>query len=310
MLRARGYTFVDRYENFSLLEGGHVPAYIYAGDTTILFDPGVSAFGPLYYRKLKQVVKEHSHPLMILLTHSHFDHCGAVPYLLRKFPNARVGASILAAEVLKKPSAIDLMRRFNAEYEREMANELRGEDTSFSGVMVDLQLKEGDTVKTGQGKSLQVFETPGHTRDCLSYFFSDSGVLVAGEAAGVPDKDFIHSVFLSSYEDYANAIEKILLLKAGALCIAHAGILIGRERIAEYLNASLTAAQEYRAKLESCLERFDGDRDKVVETIVTEEYDSRSDHIQNRNPFIANLKAKINAVCKLGEQTESGDCKG
>ena len=300
MLKSLGFTFIDHYDNFSLVEGGHVPAYIYAGDTTILFDPGVSAFGPLYYRKLKQIIKDNSQPLMLLLTHSHFDHCGAVPYLLRKFPNTRTGASILAAEVLKKPSAIDLMRRFNAEYEREMSHELRGEDTSFSGVLVDLQLKEGDIIKTSGTGSFQVFETPGHTRDCLSYLFSDSGVLIAGEAAGVPEKNFIHSVFLSSYQDYVNSIEKIISLNAEALCIAHVGILVGSEKVADYLKASLAAAQDYRTKLEHYLERFDGDKDKVVETILAEEYDPHSEHIQNRNPFIANLKAKINAVCKLG----------
>jgi glyoxylase-like metal-dependent hydrolase (beta-lactamase superfamily II) len=197
------------------------------------------------------------------------------------------------------------MRCFNEEYERDMTHELRGEDTSFSEVQVDLQLKEGDTVKTGVGEWLQVLETPGHTRDCLSYLFPDSGVLVVGEAAGVPDKDFIHSVFLSSYEDYANSIEKILLLNVQALCIAHVGILIGRDTIADYLHASLASAQEYRVKLERHLKRFDGDRDKVVEAILEEEYDVRSDHIQNRNPFIANLHAKINAVLKLVDKTGS-----
>jgi bacterioferritin (cytochrome b1) len=83
------------------------------------------------------------------------------------------------------------------------------------------------------------------------------------------------------------------------------GILVGSEKVAEYLNASLVAAQDYRVKLEHYLERFDGDKDKVVETILAEEYDSHSEHIQNRNPFIANLLAKINAVCKLDALVKS-----
>lgn len=298
MVSVLGYTFVDRYKQFVLLEGGHVPAYLYDGDATILFDPGVSAFGPLYYKELKRIVKKHDHPLMFLLTHSHFDHCGAVPYLLRKFEYARVGASILAADVLKKPSAVDRMRRFNEEYEREMAHELKGEDISFSDIRVDLRLREGDTLHIGGGQYLHVIETPGHTRDCLSYFFPDSGVMVAGEAVGVPDKGFIHSVFLSSYDDYVNSIEKVRSLTIEALCIAHVGVLIGQETIADYLNASIAAARAYRLKLERYLERFDGDQGKVVDAILAEEYDIRSDHIQNRNPFIANLQAKINAVLK------------
>ena len=196
------FIFRDRYHDFFQVEGGHVPAFICDADPPIIIDPGVSAFGPLYCRKLSPVMRGKARPLLILLTHSHFDHCGAAPYLLRKFPHARIAASARAAEVLQKESAITLIRRFNAEYEEKMAPELAGEDTSFSGITVDLQLKEGDRVEWSAGKFFQVFETPGHTRDCLSYFFPDSGMLVAGEAAGVPEEDFIHSVFLASYEDY------------------------------------------------------------------------------------------------------------
>ena len=116
------------------MESGHVPAFICDADPPIIIDPGVSAFGPLYYRKLSSVVSGKTRPLLMLLTHSHFDHCGAAPYLLRKFPHARIAASARAAEVLQKESAITLIRRFNAEYEEKMAPELSGEDTSFSGI--------------------------------------------------------------------------------------------------------------------------------------------------------------------------------
>jgi glyoxylase-like metal-dependent hydrolase (beta-lactamase superfamily II) len=299
-MKNKSFTFTDHYKNFFLIEGGHVPAFICRNDPSIIFDPGVSAFGPLYYRTLSPIMQEKT-DLLILLTHSHFDHCGAAPYLLRKFPRTQVGASNRAAEVLQKESAIDLIRRFNAEYEEKMASDIKGEDTSFPGIKVDMQLKEGDQVELANGHCFQVFETPGHTRDCLSYFFPDTGVLVAGEAAGVPEGDFIHSVFHANYAEYANSIQKLSTITAEALCIAHVGILAGREHIAKYLTASLAAAQKYRSKIERYMDKFNGDKQKVVDTIVTEEYDSKQHHLLNRNPFITNLQAKINAICKLAE---------
>ena len=247
-MKYKSFPFTDHYKNFSLIEGGHVPAFICKNDPPIIFDPGVSAFGPLYYRTLLPVMQKQQH-LLILLTHSHFDHCGAAPYLLRKFPGTQVGASIRAAEVLQKESAIDLIRRFNAEYEEKMADDIKGEDTSFSGIKVDMQLKEGDRVELANGDCFQVFETPGHTRDCLSYFFPDSGVLVAGEAAGVPEGDFIHSVFLANYEDYVNSIEKLRTIEAEALCIAHVGILAGRSQIANILLLHLLRLKSIGQKL-------------------------------------------------------------
>ena len=150
------FMFRDRYEAFSQVESGHVPAFICDADPPIIIDPGVSAFGPLYYRTLLPVMREQQH-LLILLTHSHFDHCGAAPYLLRKFPHARIAASARAAEVLQKESAITLIRRFNAEYEEKMVPELSGEDTSFSGISVDLQLKEGDRIEWSAGEIIPGF---------------------------------------------------------------------------------------------------------------------------------------------------------
>ena len=54
----KSFTFTDHYKNFFLIEGGHVPAFICEMIPPIIFDPGVSAFGPLYYRTLSPIMQE------------------------------------------------------------------------------------------------------------------------------------------------------------------------------------------------------------------------------------------------------------
>jgi len=299
------FSFVKKFGPIAKIGGVHVPAFILDAGEPVIFDPGVSAFGSLYLRELASRfgarVRE---GLLMLLTHSHFDHCGAAPYLLRAIPCARIGCSPHAADVLQKEKAIDLIRRFNAEYEKRMQDELQGQDTTFNALPVSLRLREGDTVKLADG-TLQVFETPGHTKDCLSYLWREQGILFAGEAAGVYVDGEFHSVFLSDYAGYIASIRRIMAIKPDALCVAHAGVLEGAAAVAEYLKASLDAALAYREKLERGLARHNGDAEKVVEEITREEWDGRSAPPINRNPFMTNLRAKIQAVMRLREQASS-----
>ena len=293
------FNFQKEFGPITKLAGVHVPAFILDAGEPVLFDPGVSAFGPLYLKELAARfgarVKE---SLLMLLTHSHFDHCGAASYLLRAIPGARVGCSPLAADVLQKEKAIALIRSFNAEYEERMQAELQGQDTSFSALPVSLRLSQGDTVNLADG-ALHVYETPGHTRDCLSYLWRERGILFAGEAAGVYTDGEFHSVFLSDYTSYIASIRTIMKLAPDALCVAHAGVLQGASNVADYLQAALDAAEAYREKLERCLAKHNYDVEKVVEAIAREEYDVQSEPVINRNPFMTNLRAKTQAVMRL-----------
>jgi glyoxylase-like metal-dependent hydrolase (beta-lactamase superfamily II) len=292
------FKFKDRFKNVLMLGNGHVPAFLYCGDKPVLFDPGVSAFGPFYLEKIIQNLKDPS-SLILALTHSHFDHCGAVPYLLRNIPGIKVAASEKAADVILRPNAVELMKRLNQEYEKEMKDELLGKDVSFEAFEVAIRLKEGDVLKLGND-SCRIFETPGHTRDCLSYFFPGKGVLFCGESAGVAEGSFIHTPFLTSFEDYLSSLKKITGLKPEVLCIAHNGILTG-EDINLFISAAIDEVNEYKDMIENYLNKYDGEQDKVVERITAEEYDSKDDHMQNRDPFMLNLRAKVSAVARMIE---------
>lgn len=290
------FEFKERFENVVMLGNGHIPAFLYEGEVPVLFDPGVSAFGPLYLRKINTHLSC-PQTLVLALTHSHFDHCGAVPYLLRKIPGIKTAASEKAAEVIQRPNAVCLMQKLNREYETAMAAELAGENVAFESFKVDYRLAEGDALELGQD-SFRIFETPGHTRDCLSYFFPEKGMLFCGESAGVAEGDFIHTPFLTSVEDYLASLEKIADIKPEILCIAHNGILTGDD-VGRFISAAVDAANNYRDMIDAYLEEHAGDLEGVVERITAEEYDTQETHMQNREPFILNLRAKVGAVVRM-----------
>ncbi len=296
------FKFSDQYKNVLMIGNGHIPAFLYCSRKPVLIDPGVSAFGPLYLKKVKGHF-QNLESLLIVLTHAHFDHCGATPYLIRNIQGVKVAASLQAAHILKRPNAIALIKRLNAEYEQEMKDDLKGEDVSFEAICVDIELDDADTLELGDREFFKVMSTPGHTRDCLSYYLPDDGIVFTGESAGVFEDGFMHSPFLTSYEDYVSSLKKIIGLKPRALAVAHNGILTGED--AEiFLAESLKAAEDYKNMIADCLTEYNGDSKRVVEKITADEYDSQPNHIQKRAPFILNLEAKVGAVARLMENKD------
>jgi hypothetical protein len=47
---------------------------------------------------------------------------------------------------------------------------------------VSQELKEGDTLSWGKGKTIRVFETPGHSLGSISLFSKEEGALFTGDA--------------------------------------------------------------------------------------------------------------------------------
>ena len=82
----------------------------------------------------------------ILVTHRHADHVEGIP-ALKQATGARVVAPAKAGDAVP---------------------------------LVDVTVREGDTVKVG-GLTAQVWETPGHCADHVTYWFSEAGLVCAGD---------------------------------------------------------------------------------------------------------------------------------
>jgi len=66
-----------------------MPAFLLTSKTPVLFDAGVTAMGPQYLKDISTHLGNTDRLAYILLTHSHFDHCGACPFLKRRYKALR-----------------------------------------------------------------------------------------------------------------------------------------------------------------------------------------------------------------------------
>ena len=278
---------------------GHssIPAFLLATPAPVLFDAGAAAMGPHYLRDIETHLGTAKDLRYLFLTHSHYDHCGSASFLKEQIPGLKIGTNAHAAQVLQKPGAVKLIRALNNNFSKTFRHVIGDEDIPFNPVEVDLILKDGEELDCGEGWTVRVIETPGHTNDCLSYYIPRIKALIAGEAVGVFHNGGIQPEFSSSYSDYVTSLEKVAALDVEILALAHRHILTGDDpRI--FLKDSLEATVSFKRRIEDRLDRFNGDREKVVETIFGEEYDETILMQQDKKSFLLNLQAQIRVVAE------------
>ena len=275
-----------------------MPAFLLAAPAPVLFDAGVAAMGPHYLKDLETYLGRADALEYLLLTHSHYDHCGAAPYLKEKIPGLTIGTNAHAAKVLLKPNAVGLIRALNDNFTEIFKDAIGDEEKiPFNPVEVDLVLKDGDELDCGGGWTVRVIETPGHTNDCLSYYIPKIKTLIAGEAVGVIHNGGIQPEFSSSYDDYMTSLERLVALDVEILALAHKHVLTGDDA-SRFLRDSIETTVSFKGRIEGYLDRFGGNREKVVETILGEDYDDTILMQQDKKSFLLNLQAQVRVVAE------------
>ncbi|MBN2077386.1 MAG: MBL fold metallo-hydrolase [Spirochaetes bacterium] len=277
------------------------PGYLVRGEgKNLMIEAGMNLMAPLYLQSIGDLLGDPGKLDYLFITHSHYDHLGAAPYLMSHIPGLRLGAHERVGELLAKESVLAMMNRLS-EIQRPLFGEIAGEeDLRIRPVAVDCVLRDGDEFDLG-GVTCRVYETPGHTRDSLSFYLPETGVLFPGEAAGVPQGkrgEGVQVEFLSSYDDYLASLEKIIALDPKVLCIGHAWVFTG-EDTAQYLRESRDATYAYRRLIEGYLDDSGGDVDRAVLTMTQIEYDESGEIFQERNAYVTNLDAQVRHVAGL-----------
>jgi glyoxylase-like metal-dependent hydrolase (beta-lactamase superfamily II) len=275
-----------------------LPAWLVAAETPSLFDAGITFMGPSYLREVRQHLGDESRLRWVFITHAHFDHAGTAPYLKRHITGLKVAASRMAADIFKKPNAVNLIQSLSRDYEEEHKALFGSENVSFDALEVDRILEDGENVDLGGGWSFRVIATPGHTRDGISFYFPGIKALICGEAAGVPDRNFrIHPEFLASYRDYVASLEKLAALDVEIIMLSHHYVLTDADARG-YLKKSLESTFAFAERIRNYLAASGGNQESVVQRIFKEDHQDTGAIQQAERPYLINLAAKVKAVAE------------
>jgi glyoxylase-like metal-dependent hydrolase (beta-lactamase superfamily II) len=291
------------YERVTAIASKAYPGYVVQGDGAwLMIDAGLNWLGPAYLASLRELLGEAGGLDYLLLTHSHYDHVGAASYLKAHMPGLRLGGHQRLVELLQKPSALELMNRLSDSHAklREAAAAASREDLTVVPTDLDLALKEGDELDLG-GLTCRVYETPGHTRDSLSFHFLETDALFVGDACGVLEADphpHVRVEFLSSYQDYLDSIERVAALRPSLLGLAHRWVLTGDD-VPEFLELTATETVKHRELVERYLDAADGDAELALAQLGHDEYDVKGGVKQEKAAYMTNLAAQVRHIAGL-----------
>jgi len=201
--------------------------YLIKGEQSCIIDTGTEAEVPTLCKGLKAA--DAYPPDIIALTHSHFDHCQGVPKLRELATKEGRAIQVMASEL-----GVELLA--DQSHNRVFDKKGRYED------IPDVNpLKEGDVIDLG-GETLRVINTPGHSKDQVSFLHQESGRLFVGDSLGIylGEKSYVPPFFPANWnlEAFQATIEKLKQLDFKQICFAHFGC-ITKERTEEFLDFAL-----------------------------------------------------------------------
>ncbi len=233
-----------------------VCSYIISGEDVLVVGCGMSHATPALERQLSRMRIDPARVKYALVTHSHFDHCGAVPYFRQRFPHLQVLGAAAAQEALAKPK----VAAYNAQMNDLAAQQAQVYDQCLhlsdcpSALRIDRIVSEGDILDLGRGVVVRFYEVPGHSKCCVATYVPSCRALFPTDTSPQPVTSHQDLSFPSAQYDFAQYVASLRRLNemdVDILGLDHYGVLLheqAREFLRLGLQQTLTFGEEVRSR--------------------------------------------------------------
>lgn len=270
---------------------------VYGSEKTALIDCGMAYCGERMTENLAERLASSGREKLdyIILSHSHYDHMGALPYVRRRFPDAVVCGSRHCSDILERPNARRLIKELGTAA-RELYDPENTEEIPVDGLSVDMILDDEDEISLGNEKIIAL-ETKGHTDCSMSFALEPCGLLFTSESTGMLETaKYVHTPILKDYHDAMRSLERCRGYGARYICLPHFGML------PEYFNERYwemfgEACHEKLMFVRDMAERALGE-DEMVEEYIKKYWNPALEKVQPVEAYVINARAIIKAMMK------------
>ena len=177
----------------------------------ILFDPGMAYYGETVVQRVREILG--TQPLRaVFLTHSHYDHVAAVPYVRQEWPEIKVYAAEYACHIFEKTKVQQMMFHMSKTAAEESHHEWKSDDYKGELLYADKPLEDGDRIALGEFV-VEVIETIGHTQ-CSVSFLINNEVMISSETIGL-EGDFEGGYVPAFLISYKKTVDSLRCTRAG-----------------------------------------------------------------------------------------------
>ncbi len=265
---------------------------IIGSDRTAVYDTGMAWCGDKLADNIKGELGDR--PLdYVLLSHTHYDHVGGLPFLRMRWPDLIAYGSGYGKKILEKQSALDTIRNLSqAAAGLFLDKSAVLPDYSDDHMKIDRAVGEGDRIHLGD-RTVRVLETKGHTNCSLSFYLEEESILLLSESTGVmTEGNRVHASILSSYKDAMTSIEKCRSIGAKHLFIPHY-LELPKDLASTYWDRAIESAKELKDFVLEGLEKGLSE-DEMLEKSISLFW--VGDDYQPLLAFMANMKAKFRVI--------------